>query len=339
MHREHDLSSLQSQAHALMETDPDHAAALYYQVIDGYRSVGNERAELEATHWLMQTLNHFAARYDEALKIGLRAILKARGPQFNDFTTRICLQEDLISSYLGVDPEGYESEIRDLLAYMRGEISDAMQCGFCLRYRSFDLEMWLENFAAAQEIALESLGKSENGWYGRWHRTGYLGELCSIVCLSGLGQEQMLDWARDYEELSRLQNRESHGAVAAIYLAVGHLARGENDDAKKALRRARARFKTNSGDFEDFYNGARAYAKLDDKSSQIPALCDAELAILAGKTAPARTARVHRYKCEALAHLGILDAKTLQTARECAAKLRAPQNEWRRLEKLTANQQ
>ena len=327
---------MESAAHAVQQSDPDRAAALFRQCIDGFRVAGDERAELEATHWLLQTLNCFAGRYGEALDVGVRAVVKVKGPQYADFTTRICLHEDLISAYIGVDPEGYETEIRDLLDYMRAEIAPNAQCAFCLRYRSFDLEWWLENFEAASEIAHDALSKAQSGFYGQWHRVGYLGELCDLACASGgLGADQMEAWASEREELARGSSRSSLYSACALYRACGLRFAGDVVGAKKQLKRARSFFKTHGPTgFEEYFVAARYYAQIGDEWDAVAALCDAELEILRDKSAPARTARVHRWKCQALARVGKLDAETLQLARAIAGKLRAPHAELKRLESL-----
>ena len=331
------LYELKSAAHAAQQSEPDRAAALFRQCIDGFRVAGDERAELEATHWLLQTLNCFAGRYGEALDVGVRAVVKAKGPQYANFTTRICLHEDLISAYIGVDPEGYETEIRDLLDYMRAEIAPNAQCAFCLRYRSFDLEWWLENFEAASEIAHDALAKAQSGWYGQWHRVGYLGELCDLACASGgMGADQMADWAREREELARRASRTSVYASCALHQACGLRQGGDETGAKKQLKRARSLFKTHGPTgFEGYFIAARYYAQIGDEWDAVAALCDAELDILRDKSAPARTARVHRWKCQSLARVGKLDAQSLQSAREIAGKLRAPRAELKRLDLLS----
>src|SRR5262245_57915305 len=88
---------------------------------------------LHFDHWRLQVLLHYKFDYRTVLDIAVKATLEARKPGYAQLPQRVCLHEDLIYAYLGIDPLGYADAIRQALDYMATEVSDDVECRYCVQ--------------------------------------------------------------------------------------------------------------------------------------------------------------------------------------------------------------
>src|SRR5688572_24146096 len=59
--------------------------------------------ELLFDHWRLQCYMNYLLDFRPALELAVRAALEARKPAYATLPQRICIHEDLIDAYLGVD--------------------------------------------------------------------------------------------------------------------------------------------------------------------------------------------------------------------------------------------
>src|SRR4051812_36554313 len=100
------LGLLHREAYRFRESDPDHALALLAQ--------GRQLAGRLAEPWWalfydqlrVHALLHFKQDYRDVLVLAVANTLECRKPAYQGFPRRLMVHGDLISAYLGIDPEG-----------------------------------------------------------------------------------------------------------------------------------------------------------------------------------------------------------------------------------------
>src|SRR5262245_20108853 len=127
------LYELQLEASQHRRSNPEKMLA----VLEEGRSLAQRLQEpwwvLHFDHWRLQCYMHYLLDYRPVLDLAIRATLAARKPAYAQLPQRICLHEDLIYGYLGVDPLGHAPAIDNALDVMAREISDDLECRYCLQ--------------------------------------------------------------------------------------------------------------------------------------------------------------------------------------------------------------
>src|SRR5262245_34571596 len=112
------LAQLHRLAYAFRETGPDQALAL---LDEGRRLAERLREPWWALYYDQQRVHallHFKQDYRDVLDLAVRNTLELRKPAYADFPRRLMIHGDLVSAYLGIDPEGYADAIRQALDYL-----------------------------------------------------------------------------------------------------------------------------------------------------------------------------------------------------------------------------
>src|SRR5437764_6311824 len=127
------LWELQQQAFIHGKNNPEMMLA----ALDEGRALAQQLNEpwwvLHFDHWRLQCLMHYQLDYRPVLDIAVRAALEARKPAYAHLPQRICLHEDLIYGYLGIDPLGNAAAIEKALDFMAREVSDDLECRYCVQ--------------------------------------------------------------------------------------------------------------------------------------------------------------------------------------------------------------
>ena len=84
-------------------------------------------------HWKLQNLLNKQRDYNKARDLAARVAIEARKPAYAGLPQRVCLQEDLISSFVGIDARGHATIIQEALDYMEREASREAECYLCLQ--------------------------------------------------------------------------------------------------------------------------------------------------------------------------------------------------------------
>src|SRR5262249_58918739 len=92
-------------------TNPDRTLTMLAEARTLAEQMGESWWVLFIDHWRLQALLNFKLDFRNVLDIAVGATLEARKPQYANFPQRICLHEDLISSYLGIDPFGHADAV------------------------------------------------------------------------------------------------------------------------------------------------------------------------------------------------------------------------------------
>jgi hypothetical protein len=92
-----------------------------------------------------------------AVKIGVRAAVEARKPEYDNCPTRDLIYMGLLTAYMYVDPVGYADSVREAIAYIERELNPDLFIQIGLKIRLSILEMVCENLDLAQQIGYEAL--------------------------------------------------------------------------------------------------------------------------------------------------------------------------------------
>ena len=107
--------------------DHDRALALLQQGREFARRLGEPWWVLFYEHWRIQVLLFHKRDYTAALDAAVRAAVEVRKPIYAHLPQRICLHEDVISAYAGIDPAGHATKIQQALDYMESEITPDLE--------------------------------------------------------------------------------------------------------------------------------------------------------------------------------------------------------------------
>ena len=149
--------------HAMKLDDKDPEAA-FAALEDGRvraQALGDGWWRLFFEHWKLQNLLHKQRDYAQARDLAARVALEARKPAYAALPQRVCLQEDLISSFVGIDPRGNARLVEEALDYMEREAPREAECYLCLQGLRRDFLFDCGRGAQALELGRDELAQCE----------------------------------------------------------------------------------------------------------------------------------------------------------------------------------
>ncbi|MFO0863827.1 MAG: hypothetical protein U0744_04075 [Gemmataceae bacterium] len=114
-------------------------------------------------HWILQTQLFFRRDYRNLLDQAVKASIEACKPGHRDLPQRVCIHEDLIHAYVGIDPVGYADRIAAALDFMKGEAHPKAECQHCILGCRASFESEMGRYDASREIGEEKLRKALDG--------------------------------------------------------------------------------------------------------------------------------------------------------------------------------
>ncbi|MEP7356900.1 MAG: hypothetical protein ABI847_06635 [Anaerolineales bacterium] len=322
------MSSQYFESCKFTETDPDRRLAL----LERGRELAVKLAEpwwvLFYDHWRIQTLMNQRQDFRAAQALAIHAAVEVRLPRYAHFPQRICLHEDLISTYSGIDGSGYAEEIQQALDYMQDQVSPDLECRFCLQGQRVDFAVVREQWPEAETLALRLLDMSA----ASAHEAAIAyGQLCFIRA----HQEDWLalrQWAEAGEALVRRSLNAADQGLYRGYLvkfllwqALAARRTGEEDQAQQFYRAAMTQV-TPLGVTQnrDYYYALREFHAAQHDWERALAAVEAELSTLAGKGHIARECDARLEHCRLLIHMGQSIETELGSLRALATELRKP---------------
>lgn len=281
-------------------------------------------------HWRLQTMMHYLHDYKASLDLAVQATTEVRKPQYANLPQRICLHEDLISAFVGVDPEGRQDQIRSALDFMQAQVTDDVECRLCLQNLRFDFLIALDRYAEAEaEVRrlLDFIETTASESSRNHHMLGAYGALAELAFRQHQW-DKVMESAKAGEELARKMS-DRDGTIAEMVALQAAAAAHLNDTPREASRLARmavGRAQKLNRPVPSLYVDAliecnRAQGKLDDALRLIDAECP--LAAQSGRSI--RHVRLQIVRCRLRKQLGLLTAADLAAARESTAELKHPQ--------------
>ncbi len=278
-------------------------------------------------HWRLQNLLNYQRDFREVVEIAVTATLEARKPIYAHFPQRICLHEDLITAYLGIDPLGYSNVITEAMDYMKAEVPDDVECRFCAESCRAEFALVCNDLDGAEKSARRTLkmaDECETQSTSDHHGAAACGYLCT-VSYRRQDWESLREWSDMGEELNRKRDEDLGLATQLIWKAILTRIHGDEDQAKRIRHRAISRVKrARSTPGADYYDALCAFHEQGDELDKALLVRERELARISGKGRLHDECQIHLKRCRILAKLGELSEEALQEAREAANRLRDP---------------
>lgn len=278
-------------------------------------------------HWRLQVLLHYKRDYREVLDIAVKATLEARKPTYAQFPQRVCLHEDLINAYLGIDPLGHQDAIASAMDYMNDEIPEDVECQFCARSCRTEFELVRGQLEEAEKSAKITLEMADDYWNPSTAEH-HSGAACAHLCTIAYQRKDwaaLQEWATLGEELNRNDDDDLGLATQMLWLALVARSQGDSDRAKRLRHRAVSKVKrVRSIPSSDYYDALAAYHEYGGELDKAVRVRERELARINGKGRYHDEAQAQLKRCTLLSTMGQLEDAQRQECRESVEKLRDP---------------
>jgi hypothetical protein len=128
-----ELYQLLWQAMDIRASDPDEAIRLLTRGKQLAEQNDNKYWMVTFDHWRLQVLLNYKRDFTTANRLAVEAAIEARKPVYQQYSSYICVQQDMILVYKGIDPIGYAPEIKEAIDLTLDQTSPGTSCYFCLR--------------------------------------------------------------------------------------------------------------------------------------------------------------------------------------------------------------
>ncbi len=305
------------------QDDPDRALKILEHGRDLAHSLHEVRWVLMFDHWRLQVMLFKNSDYREVLDLAMQATLEACRPEFKDFPQRICLQEDLISAYVAIDPEGHAEAIERALEYMKRELTPGLECRHCVQDCRIDYHMACGRFEDAQEHGRQALAMADEE-DSDFYRAEACARLCRIAYRLG-DFESLAGWAEIGEMAACRRRNKEHFAVFLLWKGVLAARTEQGEDAQtlhdRALQQIRQLLCQPGELFFDALATFHIACGQPEKALQVK---EEELAAIEGMGRTAYEARIHLERCHILASMHKLGEDDIAKADEAFGRLREP---------------
>jgi len=223
-------------AETLRYKDPPTAIRLLRQASALAKEHGDFHEALFMDHWLLQTYLSVTEDYEQALDLAVQTTVEARKPMYATQTERICVHEDLIKTYLGIDPIGQAKFIEDAMAYMEKEANPSVPCYYCMMSVRASFEL---NFGATEkaEAAIQRYYAESEPYSPHYFGLAHTKQ-CELFYLRG-EWEKIIPYAeRGIKVIGANEFLQTDIAILWAMQALAHRRLGRESEAMLAFQRA-----------------------------------------------------------------------------------------------------
>jgi len=319
-------------------SDPEAAVKGMMQARDMAEAAGDGRSMVFMSHWILQTLLWDLRELTRTYDLAVKSALEARKPQYQDMMEHICTQEDLISTYLGLDPVGYADMIEEAIEYMRTEITGPLQCRYCLQDLRCSFQTETNRLDQAEVSANEYLASTEDAREHRdHHRAAAYARLCDIAYRQGRWEDLL-----NYAQLGESHARRSRSLIYTVcYMlacqALAHRKLGNEKEAESYYRQATSRAsRTKLVMPREYFDVLCLYHEAEGDLQAAWGIRERELEALRGKGQNFWEAHCRIERCRLLHHMGKSVEEEAAQARQLIQAFKAPETLLRALEAALA---
>jgi hypothetical protein len=321
------LVRLQNEAYRLRETDLGASLGLLRDASQLAGVLGEPWCQLHFDHMYQDILLHHGGDCRTALDLAIRNVLEVRKPFYENFPKRFPIHLSLVCTYLSIDPAGYESEIRDLLAHLDDLLSPSMEEGHAyFQMQKVRLALKLGLLEEAHAAALHMLDLAEGD--GESACVLYSVYAHSLLCRVAFRQGDLAGlttWARDGVQRAEQDGEKKHHTAMVLWQAVLARKAGDEPAARRLYRRAETRAARWTGlRFGGYYNALSAFHEHAGEWEQVLQARAAHWENVQGCGRVHDEAFVLSCRCATLAQLGRLSIEEITRAEEAARQLRRP---------------
>lgn len=319
------LLALYDAGQAARKTDPTKTLDLLREARALAERLGERWWALHLDHWRLQALLNDFLAMNEALELAVGATLEARKPEYAQLPQRVCLHEDLVSTYVGIDPMGHADAIRQALDFMRGQVGEDVDCRFCVQNCATEFNLQCGRLDEAQgsaQLTLEMADKDR--LMGEHHAVYAHCDLCEIAYRRG-DWDALREESAVGEELARRKDNPRKLCEFMVWQALSARRDGEEEKAQRLLRQAIARMaRSRALPSSAYFDALCAYYEHGGDLRTSLRVRTRERDNLAGKGRLFQECRAWVRRCRLMGQIGLPLAGDLAAAREAAGKLRDP---------------
>jgi hypothetical protein len=321
------LVRMGGEAYDLRETNPDRAKAIYDEASRLAEVLGEPWWKLHYDHWRVTAMLCFQRDYRTVLELAVQNVLEMRKPLYHTVPSRISVQRNLISCYIGIDAEGYATEIEEALAHLEAEVAETDDSRYLVLGSRREFYLVTGRLDLAVEAGLKGL---------RWldaERDRSAGEQSAVFSYSSLcvvaGRRRdwtsLDEWSREGERFARRKDLQLELCEFLAWEAVVARQSGDEERGRYLLRRATSRLGRLKMPPDDHYHEALCtYHELAGELEQELQVREQELKRIAGRGQLDSECRVRIQIAALLRRLGRSCDAALASAREALKPLRAP---------------
>ncbi|MDB5391737.1 MAG: hypothetical protein JWM11_7383 [Planctomycetaceae bacterium] len=324
------LVELYQEATDCHETDLDRSFALYTRGRDEARRLSEPWWELFFESWRLNSLTSHAMNYARALPLAMELMVLFNAPQGQSHDDRNMVLDNVLYTYINIDPFGYRNEIERGITYLNGLIEQGPAGErFVLNHRQMSYLSATVRWGEAYDLALHTLAlvdqvtaEHTRNWHGSWT----LYQLCRICHTTGRINE-LSGHAEHLEELSKNQShlRRAH-ADAHFWQAVTQRAAGDERLASRAYQKGLRLLKDLARRDTICADPMAAYLEASHDLQAALTIRDRELEEVTKNGMLHRGCQIQVERCRLLKRLDKLTTPDLEAARDRAGKLRTPEH-------------
>lgn len=232
------LAGLHREANRVGHDAPDQKLAIYEEGRGLAVQLREPWWEMFYEHWVIEVLLFGKQKPREALDRAVRAVFEVRKPIYDAFPQRVGLHMNLAAAYMGIDPIGYEKELRAVFPYIQSG------CEQFPDFQAYYAQLWgyfLESIEddGAVGAAWEYLFRAEET--GSAH---YIWDALHMLCSTlyrfepEMARLQIGELATLGEELARVEKRNRGITSFLMWQAVAARWEGDETAAKRLYQRS-----------------------------------------------------------------------------------------------------
>lgn len=320
--------------HNYWHSDIDRAISIIKEAIDVADQLDDKLMWMEERHWLAQAYVFRKQDYAKALPLVIESAVEARKPIYREWSTRVCLYQDLIAAHVGCDALSHEKTIEKALEQMEEEAPPNSQCVRCLAGERFEFEMARGNLEAAKQSLQHRLSIT----YTSHHKAAALFDQARLNFLDEKWQE-MAESAAACQKQAELADSDDVVVDALLYQAVAHLKLGDEAVSADFYNQhvAQRALITQTMD-SNYYEALIAYHNFHNDLPSAIAAQQEQLAALAGKGALRDEAKASISLCRLLKQAGKLTDTEVANARAAIMRLKVDGGLMAHLDSLLAEE-
>jgi hypothetical protein len=195
-------------------------------------------------HMRVHALLHFKRDYKTVLELAVANTLEARKPQYDGMPQRMGIFEDLVGAYMGIDPGGYEQQIRESLAYVATLITPPLESRrHSLEANTRDFALSLNLLDEAEASCRRALALADrDGWNSTAQHYGVF--VYSGMCEIAYRRKQwdlLAEHAADGEKLVRKVGHQMELGEFVMWQALLARRGGDEEKGQRFARRTASR--------------------------------------------------------------------------------------------------
>jgi hypothetical protein len=253
--------------------------------------------------------------------------MEAQKSEYAGLPQRICLHDDLISTYTAIDPPGYASQIEAALDYMEGNVDPRLECMRCLLNLRSEFALCLGRTDASRLYALRLLELPLRTG-SQSQRADWLALVYTPLCRVAHAEAEWTDllrWsATGLEETTAASRRD---LVAELYAwrAVA-LRWSDSPDAPSLFVQAISEERKTAGNVKAaYFDALSTYHELSGALDQALRVRQREVELMGQRKLVYDECQAHLALCKIRVRMEQPYDNELRAAREAATRLRHPE--------------